>query len=222
MRAGDIAESTVMELFKVNDYDCPVCRAVNDASIAWLASVLADLLHNFESREKLLHGGLCQTHRGKIVSLARSTSDIGGLPVAMLLEEMLERQLKALENSGKRRFFRKNNKTHSKTCYLCSFEKETEMRYIIALQSAFRKAEFRRAYEETSRIICIDHSVMILGRLTATEWFKEIQKKKYRFMLTQLGHYISKHDYRNKEPFGEEALFWKIATKLTGEIETKG
>lgn len=221
MRAGDVAESTVMELFKADDYDCPVCRAVNDASTAWLSSVLADLLHNFESRKKLLRGGLCKVHKNKIIALAQSTSDIGGLPVAMLLEEMLERQLKALENSGKKRFFNKNSSVSSKSCYLCSFEKETEIRYISALQNVFRRTEFRKAYEDSSRIICVDHSVMILKRLAASEWFKELQKKKYRFVLSQLEHYVSKHDYRNKEPFGEEALFWKIATKLSGEIETK-
>ncbi|AKI97845.1 DUF6062 family protein [Kosmotoga pacifica] len=216
MKAKHVAESTIFDLLNAERSDCPICTAITESTRSWLESTLSNLMHNFEARDKLLKGGMCEKHRNITIELARSDSSIGGLSVALLFEEMLSRQVKALGIK------KRKTKRNEKSCYLCSFEEETAGRYLNSLASLFNALRWRLLYENSKQTICIEHSDELLSLIKGdTErWFREVQNKKFLRLHQSLKLYINKHDYRNSEPFGPETDSWKLTAKLVGEKKT--
>jgi len=213
MKANHVAESTLVELLNKPGLDCPICSALSLSTKSWLEATLSNLMHNFESRGKLLRGGLCTAHKKLLIELATSEFNIGALSLSMLLDEMLPVQLRTLE---------KRKVISGKSCYLCEFERQTSQRYVDTFKEFFNLLEGKKLYENSEHIICIDHSAKLLSSMKAKtrEWFLEVQNVKFTALHQLLKNYMKKHDHRSKEPFGEERDSWKTLAKLIGELKT--
>lgn len=220
IKAGDIAESTIIDLLKKNEMSCPICQGITMTINMWLESTISNLMHNYEAREKIMSGGLCEKHSTRIITLAKESSDVGSLGASMVYEELLKRQIDVIgKEKGGNSFFPGKKKPDS-SCYLCDLEIETEIRYVNTFKKLFNDKKMTDLYQKSKRVFCVSHTDKLLEaklNKATSKWFVEIQKVKLENMLYLLKTYISKHDYRNTEPFGTEADSWKLVSKIVGE-----
>ncbi|HAA86231.1 MAG TPA: hypothetical protein DCE14_07810, partial [Kosmotogaceae bacterium] len=221
LKATDIVESEIIDLLNENTEDCPICRTSERAVRGWLKGALSDLLHNESARAKLNAGGLCRVHSETFIQVVRSDSGIGSLSAAIMLCDILRRQIQDIKEleSGKRRRRRGFSKVGNR-CHMCKVFSETEQRFVNAFAVFFNKMVVREAFENSNSVICVEHTRQ-MSRINTTckEWFLSIQQKKLKALLDDMEILMKKHDYRNTEPIGRESSSWVRTVRVIGERE---
>ena len=220
MKAENIVESEVIALLKEGN-DCPVCRSVEKSVDGWVIGAFSNLLHNENARLEMKRDGFCADHLRRITELAREKSDVGSLAVSIVFRELLIEQLAWLR-ARKEPIFRTKAKQGAGSCVLCSIANQTERIYLSAFSRFLQSLEVRKKYEESGSIFCINHSRYLLKKVgqSTQEWLTVIQKRKYGQLTEEIEEFVSKHDYRNKVPIGEERTAWLRASKVIGERES--
>lgn len=220
MKAENIVESEVIALLKEGN-DCPVCRSMEESVDGWVIGAFSNLLHNENARLEMKRDGFCADHLRRITELAREKSDVGSLAVSIVFRELLIEQLAWLR-VRKEPIFRTKAKQGAGSCVLCSIANQTERIYLSAFSRFLQSLEVRKKYEESGSIFCINHSRYLLKKVgqSTQEWLTVIQKRKYGQLTEEIEEFVSKHDYRNKVPIGEERTAWLRASKVIGERES--
>jgi hypothetical protein len=220
LKAENIVESEIVALLKEGN-ECPVCRSMEKAVDGWVIGAFSNLLHNENARLEMKRDGFCADHLRRITQLAREKSDVGSLAVSIVFRELLIEQLAWLR-VRREPVFRTKRKPGPGSCVLCSVANQTERIYLSAFSRFLQSLEVRKTYEESGSIFCINHSRYLLKKVgqSTQEWFADIQKRKYAQLTGKIEEFVSKHDYRNKVPIGEERTAWLTASKLIGERES--
>jgi len=220
LKAENIVESEIVALLKESN-ECPVCRSMEKSVDGWVIGAFSNLLHNENARLEMKRDGFCADHLRRITELAREKSDVGSLAVSIVFRELLIEQLAWL-SVRKEPIFRTKGKPRRGSCVLCSVANQTERIYLSAFSRFLQSLEVRKKYEESGSIFCINHSRYLLKEVgqSTQEWFTDIQKRKYGQLMETIEEFVSKHDYRNKVPIGEERTAWLTASKIIGERES--
>ncbi len=222
LKATNVVESEILTLIRQSDNTCPICRVSEKAVTGWLNGALSDLLHNEDAREKLNSGGLCRKHSETFVKVVKSNSNIGPLSAAIMLSEILKKQLTEVKGGKKQKRpgrQRIPGKRAARGCHLCRIADATESRFVTGFLVFFSELGVRRAYENSETIICFDHTRGILEATSdVSEWFVSVQKTKIGAVLDDMELLIKKHDYRSKETIGKESSSWSRAARIVGEL----
>lgn len=220
MKAENIVESEIVALLKESN-ECPVCRSMEKSVDGWVIGTFSNLLHNENARLEMKRDGFCADHLRRITELAREKSDVGSLAVSIVFRELLVEQLVWLR-VRKEPIFQARRNPRPGSCVLCSVASKTERIYLSAFSRFLQSLEVKEKYEESGAIFCINHSRCLLKKVgrSTQEWLTDIQKRKYGQLTEEIEEFVSKHDYRNRVPIGEERTAWYTASRLIGERES--
>lgn len=216
LKANNVLESEIISLLEEGEL-CPVCRSMEKSVDGWIVGAFSNLLHNEDARMELMRNGLCTVHLKRIVEVAKERSEVGSLAVSIMFREILAAQIPWLD--GKDVGFLSRKKPKSGSCVLCSVASNSERIYLSAFVNFLQRDEVQRSYENSRSVLCVNHSRYIIKNMrnSCGQWLAETQRNKYEDLTAEIENYISKHDYRNSTPVGQERHAWLKASKLIGE-----
>ncbi len=193
----------------IEEGGCPICRLLSRVEVDALRNLLYEHVNDPHVRKLIVEGwGLCQYHSWLMARLAIEDPSLGGgLGPAIILEDLMDRFLRAIENES--------IPDVGSGCYVCKQLRDFEKTYVESFVARIENTDLLDRYKATpSSILCSKHFRLVLSlakgdakrRLLAIHLFKLERLEKL------VRKYIDKHDYRCKEPITkEEAESWLLA-----------
>lgn len=212
LKPRDFVEIKLIDTLSEKNQNCPVCRLINESIEKLVDTILYELVNDPEIRTNFRNSGLCKRHAEIIERYLERHPELGLLGIAIIYEDMLQNQIDLISQND-------FDSIKNKNCYLCERENEVEKTYISSFIRIFSENDGLDLFEKSSCILCFDHYYRISTIVDESfaERLKKIQSAKLSNLKDQLSIFIQKHDYRNKQPFGKEAVAYKVAGALMGK-----
>lgn len=210
---------------------CPICRCVTDESRGHLHALLYEQVTDPETRRALRAAwGFCNLHTWMLLEIENSL-----FGAAIIYEDLVKLVLQRTERlaSGARgrswfrallgrprcvtvvEFYR--NRT---ICPACTTAAATERRYLDTLVNFVEDGDLQAAYAR-SQGLCLPHLFVAVdqnGEGSGTRKLVEKTREKWASVEKDIGSFVSKHDYRNREPYtqAEVASYTRAFEMLVG------
>lgn len=209
MKPRDFVEIKIIDTLLEVDQGCPVCKLINKSIEGLIDTILYELVNDPQIRSNFRNSGLCRRHTEIIEKYLEHHPELGLLGIAIIYEDMLQTQIDLMGQNGR-------DMVKNRVCYLCEREREVEKIYLSSFGRIFGERDGLDLYEKSSQILCLDHYYSICAVIdqSSCETLKKIQYTKLSNLKNQLSIFIEKHDYRKREPFGNEATAYKVAGAL--------
>ena len=207
---------------------CPVCRCVARDSRHQLDALLYEHVTDPATRQRLRAiGGFCNWHTWMLLDIHGARSG-----AAILCDDLLGRLIEQLRRdtgtTARRRSWllasgwraRARVERRRAACPVCVDAAAAERRYLEALLAAAADAELQLAYARSDGL-CGPHALraMALDAGGAPgSWLAARTADKWARLRGDLARFVSKHDYRNREPFtaAEAAACERALEALSG------
>lgn len=176
---------------------CPVCWLVSVGVARYAETLLYENVLDPGVRGRFIESlGLCTHHAWLLLEAAERLHDRLGISILYLdaLESYLESLGELIEGDN----------DPSGRCFMCKYAEDAEDRYV----KLYRECLDPEDYRKSGSVFCLKHLRSILRGWGEPERkaILEIHREKLRRIGENLGRYIAKHGYDNKEPItGEEA-----------------
>ena len=196
---------------------CPVCRVVEEDGRRHLDAILYEQVNDPDTRRRLRASwGFCNWHTWMLLEVPSAKSGaaiihedlVRGLlhrlrrlrdrPLGgawALAWPLRRRRRPAIVELGRRR----------KACPVCAWCAEAETGYVLTLIRFIDDPQFARAYAK-SEGICVPHILAAVNLGAGTPGLTHLTDRalgKWEELRKDLDRFVSKHDYRNAEPFTE-------------------
>jgi hypothetical protein len=197
---------------------CPVCRAVEEDGRRHLDAIMYEQVNDPHTRRGLgASWGFCNWHTWMLLEVPSAKSG-----AAIIHEDLLRGLLHRLGRlrdrvpSGPRkalaRLFRRHRRPtivelarRRKACPVCAWCAEAETGYLLTLLRFSDDPQFARAYAKSDGI-CVPHLLDAVALGAGTPGLSHLFDRtlgKWEELRKDLERFVSKHDYRNQEPFTE-------------------
>jgi len=220
-KVESLSEIKLLEYLESNYSDCPICYMKIESIDKLIKDILYGMVNDPSIRKKLREKGICSKHSNQITDYLTKFPELGILGISIIMEDLLEYQASELFKNN-RTIKKRKKKKYKISCYFCDIEKQYEMHYLKAFSSFLIKGNNIEIYGQSEAILCLKHTKKLLELIESknpnlTILFEKQQRKKIEKTLLELKQLINKHDYRNKEPIGNEISSWKKALKILSE-----
>jgi hypothetical protein len=193
---------------------CPVCRCVSDESRGYLAAVLYEQVTDLDTRRAIRASwGFCNRHTWMLREIAGSL-----FGAAIIYEDLVRlalRRTERLAGRGRprrwldaltRRRPRILAAYHARAaCPACTHAADGERRYLATIVTFIDDGDLQAAYADSDGL-CLPHlfaAVAQSGATPGTATLVDRTRRKWRQLRQDIAAFVSKHDYRNDEPFSE-------------------
>lgn len=198
---------------------CPVCRCVTRDSRNYLDALLYEQVTDPDTRRVLRASwGFCNWHTWMLLEIEHSI-----FGSAIIYEDILTRAVSRADNLGDggrpsrrrswlSRWIRLSEATPGSrtdreraTCPACTAASDSERRYLQTLLRLSDEGDLQAAYARSDGL-CLPHLFTLAEEREDGEARLIIDKtrEKWRKLGQELGSFIAKHDYRNRDPYTEE------------------
>lgn len=213
---------------------CPVCRCVVDESHSYLEALLYEQVTDPDTRRAIRASwGFCNWHTWMLLEIEHS---IFGASIIYedLVKLVLERTERLGDQSGRGRrrgqgftlLARKRRPSSSEfygrraTCPACATAAPTEKRYVHTLLTYMDDPDVQAAYARSDGL-CLPHLLAALeehGERPEARALLDRTRTKWAKLGEELSSFVSKHDYRNREPYtaAEAASYARAFQMLVG------
>lgn len=209
---------------------CPVCGCVAEDGRRHLDSIIYEQVNDPDTRRHLhASWGFCNAHTWLLLEIPCAKSG-----AAIIYEDLIRMFLHRLGRLRDRRpsrpagplarlFGRRPRPAivelsrRRRACPVCAWCAEAEAGYILALLRYIDDPQFARAYAR-SKGICVPHMLDAIEAGAGTPGLGCLLDRtlaKWEEHRQNLDRFVSKHDYRNREPFTEaEASSYRRAFEM--------
>jgi Family of unknown function (DUF6062) len=190
---------------------CPVCRCVTQDSRRHLDGLLYEQVTDPETRRRIRRSaGFCNWHTWMLLEIQGSRSG-AAIIYEDLLGRLVERVRRDAEAPARRgswltaygRRAKRGRARLRETCPACEEAAGAERRYLETLLAGDGDAELQLAYAR-SQGLCGAHllrAIELAAGRPGTAWLVARTIAKWARLRDDLARFVSKHDYRNQEPF---------------------
>lgn len=198
---------------------CPVCRCVAHEGRSYLDALLYEQVTDPDTRRAIRASwGFCNGHTWMLLAIEQSI-----FGAAIIYEDLVKLALKRTERlvdrggrSRRRRWLsrltgRQRRPTgvelyrERAACPACTAVAGTERRYLETLVMFIDDGDLQAAYAR-SEGLCVPHLFAALdghGERPTARLLVGRTREKWAKLGQELGSFIAKHDYRNREPYTE-------------------
>lgn len=198
---------------------CPVCRCVSDESRAYLDALLYEQVTDPDTRRAIRASwGFCNWHTWMLLEVDHSI-----FGSAIIYEDLVKLALRRTERLGERAerprsrgwlsalIGRRRRPTAVElyraraACPACRAAADTERRYLEALVTFIDDGDLQAAYARCDGL-CLPHLFAGLENNAdrhAARVLVDRTREKWAKLGQEIGSFVSKHDYRNREPYTE-------------------
>ncbi len=194
---------------------CPVCRVVEEDGRRHLDAIMYEQVNDPDTRRRLRASwGFCNWHTWMLLEVPSAQSG-----AAIIHEDLVRGLLHRLRRSRDRPlggaqslawFLRRRRRPaivelgrRRKACPVCAWCAEAETGYLLTLLRFIDDPQFARAYA-VSMGICAPHLLTAVELGAGTPGLTHLIDRtlgKWEEVRKDLDRFVSKHDYRNQEPF---------------------
>lgn len=209
---------------------CPLCRCVDEDSRRHLAAIIYEQVNDPDTRRRLhASWGFCNWHTWMLLEAADAKSG-----AAIIYEDLIRvflqrvRRLRDRPASLRARALARlihrrpgpavvELRRRRKACPVCAWCGEAETGYLLTLLRFVDDPQFARAYAKSDGI-CAPHLFAAVEMGAGTQGLACLLDRalaKWDELRRDLDRFVSKHDYRNREPFTEaEASSYRRAFEM--------
>ncbi len=210
---------------------CPVCRCVANESRGHLDALLYEQVTDPDTRRAIRASwGFCNWHTWMLPDIESSL-----FGSAIIYEDLVMLALRRTERLGDRGRGRgrpswlgallgRHRRPHvlelyrkRAVCPACTSAADTEKRYLETLVKFVDDADLQAAYARSDGL-CLPHLFAAVdgnGANPETRTLVERTRKKWASLGRDIASFVSKHDYRNREPYtGAEAASYARAFEM--------
>jgi hypothetical protein len=194
---------------------CPVCRCVVVESRRYLDALLYEQVTDPDTRRVLRTAwGFCNWHTWMLLEVDAALlgtaiiyEDLVALALrrteALVGPERTHRWLAALVRRRRRRAMVERYRSRA-MCPACLSASAAEWRYLEALVTFVDDGDLQAAYARSDGL-CLPHLLEIADGDDAARARTLIERtrERWRRLAQDIGSFVSKHDYRNREPYTE-------------------
>jgi hypothetical protein len=190
---------------------CPICRCVAQDSRHHLDGILYELVTDPLTRRRLRGArGFCNWHTWMLLEIQGSRSG-----AAIIYEDLLGRLVERVQGEAAaparrrswlaayRRWVGRGRIRLREICWACQDAAGAERRYLEAMLAGDGDAELQLAYARSDGLCGphLVHGVTLAGGSPRSAWLVDRTMAKWARLRDTLAGFVSKHDYRNREPF---------------------
>jgi hypothetical protein len=212
---------------------CPVCRSVRDESRQHLDALLYEQVTDSDTRRGLRASwGFCNWHTWMLLEIENSLfgSAIIYEDLVRLFVERVSRLAQRRRPGGLRAWIAGIGWRRPSTlvevyrrrrmCPICARAAETEDRYLLDAVRFIGDPELQLAYARSDGL-CAPHMIRALEVATPGAEVRELLERtlaKWSKLREDIGSFVGKHDYRNRDPFteAETASYMRAFEMLAG------
>ena len=193
---------------------CPVCRCVADDSRSYLDALLYERVTDVDVRRMIRAAwGFCNWHTWMLPEIASSR-----FGAAILYEDLVTLALRRTERLAARRPRRWLNplrrrrragpaELHARRaiCPACRRSADAERGYLATMVKLVDDGDLQAAYARSDGL-CLPHLLAATsehGARPETATLVERTRDKWRRLRQDIGGFVSKHDYQNREPYSD-------------------
>ncbi len=210
---------------------CPICRCITDESRNHLAALLYEQVTDPDTRRAIRASwGFCNWHTWMLLEIDNSL-----FGAAIIYEDLVKLALRGTERLAHRARRRQGRgwfdaliRRHRRpaivelyhrrrVCPACASAADTEKRYLETLVKFVDDGDLRAAYARSDGL-CLPHVVAAMEQNAERPelWtLVERTREKWASVGKDIASFVSKHDYRNREPYTEaEAVSYGRAFEM--------
>ncbi len=194
---------------------CPVCRCVADESRGYLDALLYERVTDLDTRRAIRAAwGFCNRHTWMLPEIAGSL-----FGAAIIYEDLVTLALRRTERLAVRRprrwldaLTRRRRRPgvldayrRRAVCPACVRSAESERRYLETMVKLVDDGDLQAAYARSDGL-CLPHLLAAVegsGAGPEAGTLVERTRDKWRRLGRDIAAFVSKHDYRNREPYSE-------------------
>ncbi len=209
---------------------CPVCRCVADESRAYLDALLYEQVTDVDTRRAIRASwGFCNWHTWMLLEIASSL-----FGAAIIYEDLVTLVLRRTEDlgrrgarrwldalTGRRRAPRVLERYRQRAiCPACTSAAESETRHLGTLVTFGDDGDLQAAYARSDGV-CLPHLLAAVADHDGSPQavtLVERTREKWTRLGQDIASFVSKHDYRNREPYteAERASYARAFEMLAG------